>query len=302
MFDETIEEFKEEMISSTCELIKIPSVNFESEDPYMPFGENCTKALNYVLSLAENLGFRTKNIDHYCGYVEFGEGEQILGIIGHLDVVPEGENWSYPPFEATIANGNIYGRGAIDDKGPVIASLYAMKAVMEHCKVNKRVRLILGLNEETNWKGIYYYKQHEEIPTFGFSPDADFPCIYAEKGVLSVSLSSSYNFGDAIKIVEIDCLNNAINVVPKYCLVRLSISNVLDIHAVFHALQELISYHHFKITSSLENDIIVLQSYGTPAHAAHPDLGINAISQLLVILNELFQKYRYSKYFIRSIL
>ena len=123
MFKNHIDKLKDEIISSACELIKIPSVNKESTNSNMPFGEECNNALEYVLDLANSLGFRTKNIDGYCGYVEFGEGEELMGIIGHLDVVPEGENWTYPPFSATIANKKIYGRGSIDDKGPVIASL-----------------------------------------------------------------------------------------------------------------------------------------------------------------------------------
>lgn len=130
-----------------------------------------------------------------AGYAEFGEGEDLIGIVGHLDVVPAiEEDWKYSPFTPTIADGKIYGRGAIDDKGPVISSLYAMKAVMDYAKennitLNKRVRLIVGLNEEKDWKCINYYKEHEEIPTLGFSPDSDFPCIYAEKSVISLTLS-----------------------------------------------------------------------------------------------------------------
>ena len=118
----------------------------------------------------------------YCGYIEFGEGEELVGLIGHLDVVPAEEaDWKITkPFEPKIENNKIYGRGAIDDKGPVMAALFAMKEVKDTMKVNKRVRLILGLNEEKDWKCINYYKQKEEHPTIGFSPDADFPCIYAE--------------------------------------------------------------------------------------------------------------------------
>ena len=167
MFDEIIESKKIEIINSLQELIKIPSVN-EMPEKGMPFGKHPAEALEKILELGRNLGFKTKNLDGFCGYIEFGEGEKLLGIIGHLDVVPEGENWTYEPFSATIADDKIYGRGAIDDKGPVIASLYAMKTVKDFCennniKLNKRIRLILGLNEENNWKCIDYYKQKEEI-------------------------------------------------------------------------------------------------------------------------------------------
>ena len=148
---------KDELIKNLQELIKIPSVHSESNNVNEPFGENTVKALEYILNLGQKFGFKTKNIDGYCGYIEFGEGPELIGIVGHLDVVPEGENWTYSPFEAHIENNKIYGRGAIDDKGPVMASLYAMKAVMDYCSennisINKRVRLILGLNEERDWK------------------------------------------------------------------------------------------------------------------------------------------------------
>ena len=231
MLDDYIKNTKEEMIQKLQELIQIPSVYAESKNPLMPFGENANKALEYMLDLGNKLGFRTKNIDGYCGYIEFGEGKEMLGIIGHLDVVPSSDNWTYPPFSATIFDNKIYGRGAIDDKGPVIASLYAMKYVLDNCKVNKRVRLILGLNEENDWKCINYYKKHEESPTIGFSPDADFPCIYAEKSILTSYFSMNYTKSDYdISIQEFDCNNNAINVVPKFCSTVLKISSNIIWH------------------------------------------------------------------------
>lgn len=288
MFDEQIDLLKDEIINSTCELIKIPSVLSPSKTPKMPFGENCNKALEYILDLGNKLGFHTKNVDGYCGYIEFGKGKEILGIIGHLDVVPEGENWTYSPFNAHIANGNIYGRGAIDDKGPVIASLYAMKVVMDTCKLNKRVRLILGLNEENDWKCIEYYKKTEETPSFGFSPDADFPCIYAEKGLISAYLFYP-NSKDKINIISIDCNNNPINVVPKFCKIILSVDNI-SIDTVIHNLKAIVDKHSFNITIKKETPNIILTSYGISAHSAHPDLGKNAISQILIVLNELFNE------------
>lgn len=193
----------------------------------MPFGEGAKKALDYALDLGNRLGFRTKNIDNYCGYIEFGEGKNLLGIIGHLDVVPSGDGWDTPPFSSTIKDGKIFGRGAIDDKGPVVASLYAMKAIKDNIKINSRVRLILGINEEKDWKCIKHYKEKEELPTIGFSPDADFPCIYAEKGIATVYLKDDFTkYKDyPIKISNIDCNNNAINVVPKICNVTLDIDS-----------------------------------------------------------------------------
>ena len=155
MFDEFIDNNKDKMIDAISTLIKYPSVSDESKaEDGAPFGIDCKNVLNETLSLAKSMGFRTKNVDGYCGYIEFGEGDELVGIIGHLDVVPASidDGWDTPPFEPVIKDGKIFGRGSIDDKGPVIASLYAMKAVMENSKVSKRVRIILGLNEEKNWK------------------------------------------------------------------------------------------------------------------------------------------------------
>ncbi len=313
MFEKEIDLLKEDIITSTCELIKIPSVLSDPSNPSMPFGENCNKALEYMLDLGNRLGFRTKNIDGYCGYIEFGEADELVGIIGHLDVVPEGENWTYPPFSATISDNNIYGRGAIDDKGPVIASLYAMKVVMDTCNITKRVRLILGLNEENDWKCIEYYKKHEEIPKFGFSPDADFPCIYAEKGLLSVFVSSP-NLENNIQIIDVDCNHNAINVVPKYCKITLSVDKSISLDDCIHKLETIVDSHQFSISIDKESmkkstlqkkassqdfhnsnaisyHLLSITSHGVSAHAAHPDLGTNAISQALVVLYELFEMY-----------
>ena len=254
---------KDELIKNLQELIKIPSVHSESNNVNEPFGENTIKALEYTLNLGKKLGFKTKNIDGYCGYIEFGEGPELIGIVGHLDVVPEGENWTYPPFDARIEDNKMYGRGAIDDKGPVMASLYAMKAVMDYCSennisINKRVRLILGLNEERDWKCINYYKGHEEIPSIGFSPDADFPCIYAEKGLLSPFLIMDYsNFKDKdIILSDINCNNNPLNVVPKYCSCTISVKNNIDIDDVISFVRSVINEPSFKIDIEILNNNI----------------------------------------------
>ena len=288
---------KDELIKNSQELISIPSVHAESNVPSEPFGKNTIKALEYILNLGQSLGFRTKNIDGYCGYIEFGEGTELIGIVGHLDVVPEGENWTYPPFEAHIVDNKIYGRGAIDDKGPVMSSLYAMKTVMDYCienniHINKRVRLILGLNEERSWKCIEYYKKHEEIPSIGFSPDADFPCIYAEKGLISPFLIMDYSIfkNKDLVLSDIDCNNNPLNVVPKYCSCIISVKN--NINDVVSFVKNLSAELSFNINvETLNNNQIKILSYGIQAHAAHPDLGVNAISHLIIVLDRLFKNY-----------
>lgn len=292
MISKFLEENKSNILTNICDLIKIPSISLESEaEPNMPFGKNCAEALNYILNLANNLGFRTKNIDGYCGYIEFGEGEEILGIIGHLDVVPAGDGWTKcDPFEPIISDNKLYGRGAIDDKGPVIASLYAMKYVMDTMNVNKRVRLILGLNEEVSWKCIEYYKEHEELPTIGFSPDADFPCIYAEKGFLNTFIESHYFPDGNIKLKNIIC-DNAINIVPKYAECTLELSDI-PFKEIENEINKLVIENNFHIKIEKINDnTLKLISTGVAAHAAYPDLGVNSLSRLIILLNKLFKLY-----------
>ena len=293
MFDEKIEKMKSQIINTTCELINIPSVYENSYIPNIPFGKNVNDALEYVLTLGKKLGFRTKNIDGYCGYIEFGEGKEMLGIIGHLDVVPADNNWTYSPFNAKIDSKKIYGRGAIDDKGPVVASIYAMKAIMDNYNINKRVRLILGLNEEKDWKCIEYYKQKEEMPTLGFSPDADFPCIYAEKGLLNVYINSILPNSKNISIIEIDDQENAMNVVPKYCKIALKINpNKIPLSDfISTAKKNLSQENQIEIRIKEETDIIEFISHGISAHSAHPDLGNNAITKLILYINKIFNEY-----------
>ena len=282
MFDSFIDNNKDEIINQVCELIKIPSVSNESVNSSHPFGEECTNALNYILTLGESMGFRTKNIDNYCGYIEFGEGEDLVGIIGHLDVVPalENDGWTTPPFVPQVRDGKLFGRGSIDDKGPVIASLFAMKAVMDSCNVSKRVRLIIGLNEEKDWKCINYYKDHEEWPSIGFSPDANFPAIFAEKGILSLELKHNFSIKN-YEILDINTNNNAINVVPKYASITLKKldNNDSDLKN---------NYSNISITT-LENNTFKIESFGTAAHAAHPELGENAIKLLVEFLLDNFE-------------
>ena len=276
MFDEIIEKNKEEMINTLSNLIRFPSVSIESQSAEYPFGKACSDVLDYTLNLAKKMGFKTKNVDGYCGYIEFGEGNDLVGIVGHLDVVPAliEDGWTNPPFEPTVSDGKLYGRGSIDDKGPVVASLYAMKAIKDNCKINKRVRLILGLNEEKDWKCINYYKQHEELPIIGFSPDANFPAIYAEKGILSIELINKLLLKD-YNIIEISCNNNALNVVPKYCSIILKPNS--------NTVSNLNSSENITI-SVLENNIIKIEAFGIASHAAHPENGKNAITILFKYL------------------
>ena len=183
---EEIHALSEEMLTNLGRLVAIDS-QLGTPSEGKPFGEGPAKALEEGLKIAEELGFKTVNLDNYCGYAEMGEGDEIVGIAGHLDIVPVGGDWTYDPFRLTREDDHVYGRGTTDDKGPILEALYAMKLLRDHgVKLNKRVRLIMGCNEETGSKCMAHYNQVAEELSCGFTPDASFPCIHGEKGQLAM--------------------------------------------------------------------------------------------------------------------
>lgn len=179
----------QDILDKISEIIKINSEQ-SAPEAGAPFGRGARQALDYFLSLAQSFGFETHDIDGYAGEVIFGEGEE-FAILAHLDVVPAGSGWTHEPFggEIDYTTRRIWGRGAMDDKGPAIISLYALKALKDSgFKPNRKIKLIVGCNEESGWGCIDYYKAHAHMPDEGISPDADFPVIYAEKGIAQLKL------------------------------------------------------------------------------------------------------------------
>ena len=289
MFDQlnqSVDKYRENIIKSTQDLVSIKSVESDAQEG-KPFGQGVDKSLKETLKLAEKLGFETKDVDGYAGHAEIGEGEEIMGILCHLDVVPEGVDWTYPPYEAEIHDGKIYGRGVLDDKGPAVAALYAMKAVQESdIELNKRVRIIFGTDEETGWEGLDYYLEREETPDFAFTPDAEFPVIHAEKGIMIFDLETEFNNissdGD-VKLISVEG-GNAPNMVPDYCEAVLKVD---DEQSFKDSLNEFINKTDYKIDMKKENDQVVLESHGISAHGSMPQDGQNAVSQLMMFLADL---------------
>ncbi|AGT33164.1 diguanylate cyclase [Geobacillus genomosp. 3] len=181
---------KDELIRDVQALVRIPSVrDDDGAKPGVPFGPKVAEALEYMLRRGREEGFQVKHVDGFAGHIEMGAGEKLIGVLGHVDVVPAGDGWTVGPFAAEVRDGRLYGRGAIDDKGPTVAAFYAMKIVKElGLPLSKRVRLIIGGDEESDWRCVDHYFQHEEMPDVGFVPDADFPIIYAEKGIIDTDL------------------------------------------------------------------------------------------------------------------
>ena len=263
---EQIHALSEEMLENLGKLVAIDSKRDNPKEG-MPFGEGPARALAEGLKIAQELGFETVNLDNYCGYAQMGEGEEIVGIAGHLDIVPVGGDWTYDPFKLTRVGDHVYGRGTTDDKGPVIEALYAMKLLKDSgVKLNKRVRLIMGCNEETGSKCVEHYNEVEEELSCGFTPDANFPCIHGEKGHMSMM---AYSKNTKILSMEGGFVSNA---VCDTCTTVIPAENGLKekLEAVL-AETKLQSY---KVTEEKGN--ITIFAKGIPAHASTPSLGINA--------------------------
>lgn len=267
---------RDEMVSDLAELIRIPSVMADPTEN-CPFGENNVKALNKAEEICKKYGFFTKNCDNYAISADLlNNGEKHLGILCHLDVVPEGNGWTKPPFELTAEDGKLFGRGAIDDKGPAIAALYAMRCVKElGFTIDKNVRLILGSNEENGSADMEYYQKKESFPPLLFTPDGSYPLINIEKGMMRIKLSHECSG----KIVSISG-GAMINAVPESAKAAVKI----PAEALQKAAEKLSCKVKFDITE--ENGVSHIFAHGRSAHASTPELGTNALTALLGLLAE----------------
>lgn len=188
-----IDELSDRMIHDIIEVVRIDSVEGEAQDN-APFGIGVCDALEKVLAISEKLGFETKNIDGYMGYAQYGKGEDYVGIIGHLDVVPTEDGWTYPPFSGHIEDGKIYARGILDNKGPIMTCLYGLYAIKElGITLQKPVRILFGTDEETGFKDLEYYLKREKPPIYGFTPDCKYPVVYGERGRASLEVIAKFD-------------------------------------------------------------------------------------------------------------
>lgn len=273
---ECIKKYKKEMITNLSKLVSYRSVLGE-ESENAPYGIECAKCLQEALKIAESYGFKTKNLDNKCGYAEIGEGEEIVGILTHLDVVPEGNGWDTEPFEATTKDNKIYGRGTSDDKGAAIASMVALKIIKDlDIPLNKRVRLIMGCKEETGSECMKHYVEKEGNITIGFTPDGDFPLVHGEKGQVRVQFTSRNINGLEINggVVE--------NAVSDYCEIK--IRKCLYKEEIF---SKYLKNNNIECEiTNIDDEFDLIQVKGESAHASTPELGKNAISYAIMGLKE----------------
>ena len=277
-----IDAMQEQLVETLARWIRIPSVKADPTEK-APFGEAVLEALNVALQDAKDMGFEVRDIDGYAGDVRMGKiGVDPFAILAHLDVVPTGDGWNHDPFGAEIEGDRIYGRGTSDDKGPAVASLFAMQAVKQAgIPLKREVRLILGCDEESGWADMEYYRKHCDMPKVGFSPDASYPVINTEKGMLGLELTAPYT-NEGLEVISIN-VGERRNVVPGMATALISAKG-----QNCESINNLAADMLIDVKAELVDDnTIKLVSTGVPGHSAYPEHTVNAIGQLLLMLRAL---------------
>ncbi len=284
-FDNIIDGLKDDLITAIQENVSIKSVGGEPEEG-APFGAGPKKALDNFINISEHLGFRTGVFEDMVGWAEYGEKEApMVCILGHLDVVPEGDGWTYPPYGAEIHEGKMYGRGVVDDKGPVICSLFALKALRETgITLKHRVRVLVGTNEETGSRAVKkYVEEGQELPVAGFTPDADYPLINGEKGILICQGEATFIPQGDIQILSLKG-GIADNVVPAHCEAILKVSPEL-MKKVRYTIENWEG--PARTSASLkknEDGTLTLSVEGVSGHGSTPHIGVNSIAWMVKLL------------------
>lgn len=275
-FKPFIRQHADDLIASLQTLIRIPSVEGAPEDG-APFGRAVQDCLEETLKLCRSLGFRTENIDNMVGYCEYGEGEEMIAVLGHLDVVPAGDGWTKDPFGGETENGRIYGRGTMDDKGPTVAALYALAALKDAgFTPSRRIRILFGTNEETGCKDMkHYLAQGGETPVMGFTPDGEYPIINGEKGIMNCTFTKKLHQAGDYRLTRFEG-GTASNVSPAYAVAELrcpaDAAARLDIPQV--------------TVTPIEGGLRI-EAEGVSAHGSTPEQGENAIGRLAMALARL---------------
>ncbi|HWP31283.1 MAG TPA: Sapep family Mn(2+)-dependent dipeptidase [Fimbriimonadales bacterium] len=278
---EWLEQHEKELIEDTRAILRIPSVEGEAS-PNAPFGKDVRRALDFVLELGNKWGMRTRDVEGYAGHAEWGEEKPVVMGIGHLDVVPVGSGWKHEPFGAEIDGGYIYARGAADDKGPTMAAFYALRALKEtNAHVPARLRMVFGCDEESGFLCVKRYFEVEEPPTLGFAPDADWPLIHAEKGIVNITLEIPKPKG-SLSLISLSGGSRP-NVVPDYAEMELELSREL----MKEALEKISDYWDKNVSVKVEGSRVIAKAVGKAAHGSMPFSGDSALTRLLRFALEL---------------
>jgi succinyl-diaminopimelate desuccinylase len=272
--------YYDQALKNLVDWLKIDSVyDLTSISEVKPFGEGVYQALQFIGKIAEQDDFKVDYCDGYAVEISYGEGP-LIGVYAHGDVVPISGEWKFPPFSGTIENGKVYGRGSSDDKGPAMASYYALKLLKDHQLIKGyQVRLVIGGNEErgSSCLAYYFHHLHKPNPVYGFTPDGEFPLIYGEKGITNYIIEGHIDLAPIIKIKAGVVANSVIDYAEAIIDDDVDISSKIEKHG-----------YNYQLTN--ENGLTKLTVFGKSAHGSTPELGVNAGIQLLEILGEIYNK------------
>jgi len=274
-FEKEVLKRKNDLIKDLQELLRINTElkNLDLTSKTKPFGQGNRDALDWFLSWGQNNSFKTMDVEGYAGHLEYGNQDEFVAMIGHLDVVPATGQWTYPPYEAQIHHNRVYARGAEDDKGPTIAALYALKILKElNIPLSKRIKLIVGLDEESGFRCMKkYFENHPQQPTAGFIPDANFPLIYGEKGITRTLIKGLVNDQRIISLTG----GSKDNMVSDSASITLANDNYQD------NWDKYLLDNNLKGQAVVNDNTITLSVLGQSAHGAEPQNGVSAIDLLI---------------------
>lgn len=278
---EWLKAHEQELLDDYRTMLRFPSIETEAL-PNAPFGQANRDALDFALAKAKEWGFRTKDLQGYCGYAEIGEGEGMVGVFGHLDVVPVSPGWKNQPFDADIVDGYVVARGAVDDKGPTMAAFYAARAIKEvGVQLPSRLRVVFGCDEESGFECIHKYVAEEEAPTFGIAPDAGWPLIHAEKGIINMHVTAPLPTG-GFALLSIEG-GSRHNIVIDACKATVRVSG--ECRAAVES--KLADAWDRNIKSTWNGDVLEIDAIGKAAHGAWPWGGDNAAVRVFRFLMEI---------------
>ncbi|QRA17724.1 dipeptidase PepV [Staphylococcus shinii] len=290
MWRDKVKAYEGQIIEDLKGLLSIESVREDDKaSSENPVGPAPRKALDYMYQIAERDGFGTHDVDHIAGRIEAGKGEDLFGILCHVDVVPAGDGWDSEPFNPVVTEDKIVARGTLDDKGPTIAAYYAVK-ILNEMNVNwkKRIHIIIGTDEESDWKCTDRYFETEEMPVLGFAPDAEFPAIHGEKGISTFDVIQNEKAEDQDEPeYELRSFKSGerYNMVPDEAVAHVAVKeNMTD---VIQSFEQYLNEKQVEGESVVDSGVLVLKVYGKAVHGMDPSIGVNAGLYLLNFLSDL---------------
>jgi succinyl-diaminopimelate desuccinylase len=277
--------YRDEIVGLTSSLLRYESVRPEKPVDGDPLGPGLRGCLDFAMECARARGMTVRSHEGQVAVAEIGDGEENVAVVIHLDTVPAAGDWSHPPFAGIVADGEVWGRGAQDDKGPLASVLCALDALAaENTELRRRVTLVLGTDEESGlWRDLAAFHRHEPMPTMAIIPDGDFPVVSAEKGFANIVVRVP-SLGEPDGGIVLRSLTAGVraNVVPERAE---AVVGGLDVdYLAARADAFALSHSGARIEVCAEGDYLRITANGTPTHASTPEKGRSALLDLAGLL------------------